>query len=122
MCCLLAQTLISTIMSVLNGEIIIKPTDKGSATVAMSHDDCVAEATRQLTKEDHYLPIDRDPTTKYAGEITKLLAEMKMWKAVDEVTKRLPDTTGGQQGQARFYLLPKIHKLGNPGCPTVLSC
>lgn len=93
MCCLLAQTSVCTIMSVLNGEIIIKPTDKGSATVAMSHDDCVAEATRQLTKEDHYLPIDRDPTTKYAGEITKLLAEMKMWKAVDQETQRLPDTT-----------------------------
>ena len=46
---------------VLTGEIVIKPADKGSATVVMSHDDYVAEARRQLTREEHYLLLDRDP-------------------------------------------------------------
>ena len=72
---------------VLTGEIVIKPADKGSATVVMSHDDYVAEAMRQLTREEHYLLLDRDPTTKYAEEITKLLAEMKARNAIDQETK-----------------------------------
>ena len=59
---------------VQTGEIVIKPADKGSATVVMSHDDYVAEAMRQLIREEHYFLLDRDPTTKYAEEITKLLA------------------------------------------------
>ena len=53
----------------------------------MSHDDYVAEAMRQLTREEHYLLLDRDPTTKYAEEITKLLAEMKARNAIDQETK-----------------------------------
>ena len=59
---------------VQTGEIVIKPADKGSATVVMSHDDYVAEAMRQLIREEHYFLLDKDPTTKYAEEITKLLA------------------------------------------------
>ena len=39
----------------------------------MSRDDYVAEAMRQLMREEHYLLLDRDPTTEYAEEI-KLLA------------------------------------------------
>lgn len=43
---------------------------------------------------------------------------------VESRRPRDPKTTWHHSmwGQARFYLLPKIHKLGNPGCPTVLSC
>ena len=35
-------------------------------------------------KEDHYLPIDRDPPPNI---LRKLLAEMKTWKAIDQETK-----------------------------------
>ena len=86
----------------------------------MSHDDYVAEAMRQLTKEEHYLLLDRDPTTKYAEEITKLLAEMKARNAIDQETKDY--LTPLHVRTARFYLLPKIHKPGNPGRPIVSSC
>lgn len=105
---------------VLTGEIVIKPADKGSATVVMSHDNYVAEAMRQLTREEHHLLLDRDPTTKYAEEITKLLAEMKARNAIDQETKDY--LTPLHVRTARFYLLPKIHKPGNPGRPIVSSC
>ena len=35
------------------GEIVIKPADKGSATVVMSREDYISEAMRQLSKEEH---------------------------------------------------------------------
>ena len=100
--------------------IVIKPADKGSATVVMSHDDYVAEPMRQLIREEHYPLLDRDFTTEYAGEITKLLAEMKAWNAIDQETKDY--LTPLHVRTARFYLLPKTHKPGNPGCPIVSSC
>ena len=71
---------------ILAGEIVIKPADKGSATVVLSHDDYVAEAMRQLSREGHYLSLDRDPTTQYAEEITKMLREMKIRNAIDQET------------------------------------
>ena len=86
----------------------------------MSHDDYVAEAMRQLTREEHYRLLDRDPTTKYAEEITKLLAELKARNAIDQETKDY--LTPLHVRTARFYLLPKIHKPGNPGRPIVSSC
>ena len=86
----------------------------------MSHDDYVAEAMRQLMREERYLLLDRDTTTEYAEEITKLLAEMKTRKAIDQETK--DSLTPLHVRTARFYLLPKIHKLGNPGRPIVSSC
>ena len=75
---------------VLTGEIIIKPADKGSATVTvvMSRDDYVAEAMRQLMREEHYLLLDRDATTEYAEEI-KLLAEMKARNTIDQETSHV---------------------------------
>ena len=71
----------------------------------MSHDDNVAEAMRQLTREEHYLLLDRDPTTKYAEEITKLLAEMKARNAIDQETKDYLIPL--HVWTARFYLLPR---------------
>ena len=45
----------------LTGEIVTKPADKGSATVVMSHDDYVAEAMRQLMREEYYLLLGQRP-------------------------------------------------------------
>ena len=102
---------------ILTEEIVIKPADKGSATVVKSRDDYVAEAMRQLTREEQYHLLDRDPATKYAEEITKLLAEMKAQNTIDQETKDYLTPL-----HVIFYLLPKIHKPGNPGRPIVSSC
>ena len=113
-------TLKSLRCRVLAGEIVIKPADKGSATVVMSQEDYVTEAMRQLNREDHYLRLDKNPTTQFADEISKLLIDMKNRNSIDQETKDY--LTPLHTRTARFYLLPKIHKPGNPGRPIVSSC
>ena len=65
-------------------------------------------------------PIGQRSTTIYAEEITKLQAEMKARNAINQETKDY--LTPLHVRTATFYLLPKIHKPGNSGCPIVSSC
>ena len=104
---------------VAKSQVVIKPADKRSATVVWSFDDYVAEAIRQLGNTAHYRPLEKDPTSKYTREIN-LLTKMSDRKSITEdVWKYLSST---QTKPARFYLLPNIHKLGNPGRPIISSC
>ena len=57
---------------VAKSEVVIKPADKGSATVVWSFGDYVAEANRQLSNT-HYCLLEKEPTTKYTREINLLL-------------------------------------------------
>ena len=45
-----------------NPDIIIKPADKGGATVILSKEDSIAEAMRQLSNEEYYNKLDTDLT------------------------------------------------------------
>ncbi len=53
--------------------IIIKPADKGGATVILNRADYEAEAYRQLNNNQDYCRIPVDPTTRYVSEINKVL-------------------------------------------------
>ena len=50
-------------------DLIIKPADKGSATVVMSKKVYLAEAHRQLTNSRYYHKLDEDPTQQFSNQV-----------------------------------------------------
>ena len=97
----------------------IKPADKGGTVLVWDRQLYTDEAYKQLDKSTNYLKHSK----------TTLLIDQK------EVSKRVNDfiSTGvlpatakllikHQPKQSTFYLLPKIHKLDNPGRPILSAC
>ena len=101
-------------------DVIIKPADKGSATVVMSKEDYVAEARRQLSDSSITTSLRKTPTQEFAAQLTGLVCEMANDGHIDEDTKEYPTLSNPRT--AWFYHLPKIHKPTVPGRPTVSSC
>jgi hypothetical protein len=97
--------------------IIIKPADKGGATVIWDKNDYLQEATRQLENPNHYRKLERDLTSKINKSIINTinseinLGHLPNFK-VDDLIIRKPRTP-------IFYMLPKIHKANTPGRPIV---
>lgn len=92
-----------------NNSIIIKPADKGGATVVMNHSSYLAEAYRQLNDAKYYTklnaPIYRNNIPRINAVLNNMLndrivtaKQVKYLQAKDTDRERL------------FYLLPKIHK------------
>ena len=100
-------------------DIIIKPADKGSAVVVLSKEDYIKEANRQLNESVYYRKLPADPTSQYTTEVKQCVDSMYQRKLIDKKTRKflVPQSPRA----ARFYLLPKIHKPGNPGRPIVAS-
>ena len=92
-------------------DIIIKKADKGSATVVMSRDNYVREVMRQLKHEQHYLKLSEDLTDRFAEEIKITLEEMVSNGGLDKETMEC--LISEEIRTSRFYIFPKIHKLGN---------
>ena len=86
----------------------------------MTQEDYIVEAMRQLSKEEHYSRLDRDPTPDNTHQIILLLGQMRDRKSINEETWEF--LTPLQARTAKFYLLRKVHKPGNPGRPIVSSC
>ena len=97
--------------------LVIKRADKGSAVVVMNRNDYIAEALRQLNNTDHCTECDTDPTHSFAKEISDTLVKIHNCNGInkDMLNYLIPQ----DPRTARFYLLPKIHKAGNPGRPIV---
>ncbi|KAK3727020.1 hypothetical protein RRG08_039914 [Elysia crispata] len=108
-----------------NDKITIKPADKGGAVVVMDTTDYIGECTRQLDNTTYYRILTSDPTNsgnnkKIQDAVDKGIEEKEI---SSEIGKALlvPHPTPG-----KFYILPKVHKEGNPGrliiggngCPT----
>ena len=101
-------------------DIVIKPVDKGSATVVMLRQDYLAKVMSHLQNNEFYCRLDEDPTDRYAEEITSILKNMTNREVIDKETF---DSLRMQNSRtACFYILPKIHKEGVPGRPIVSSC
>ena len=98
-------------------DIVIKPADKGSAVVVMDRDHYVSEAERQLNDSTFYKPLDHDPTPEFAKQVSDTVSEMHDQGLISE--KNMAYLIVDQPKAGRFYLLPKIHKAGNPGRPIV---
>ena len=101
-------------------DIIIKPADKGYATVVMSKEAYLAEAHRQLMDQNYYRHLDQDLTTYHAEQITSLVWTMVTDRHISKETGKYLTPTNPRT--ARFYHLPKIHKPNHPGRPIVSSC
>jgi len=100
-------------------DIIIKPADKGSAVVVQSNEDYLVEAYRQLNDTSSYQKLPGDLTTTHSQELKRIVMELFNKGVIDKHTKNF--LIPRQPRPARFYMLPKIHKVGNPGRPIVSS-
>ena len=95
-----------------NNNIVIKPADKGGATVILNRADYVAEGLRQLSDQNFYLPIDDDLTTTHNEKIATHLDNMIKRGEITERVARFLVTK--EPRTAQLYLLPKIHKNVTP--------
>src|SRR3984885_9104393 len=100
-------------------DIVIKPADKGGAVVVWRKDLYLQEGMRQLLNPLHYVPMNGDPTVQYQSTVVSTIENLCDTGELPEEAKRLVVETSRC---SRFYLLPKIHKQGNPGRPIVSAC
>ena len=102
-----------------NKEIVIKPADKGGATVILNAIDYVEEAKRQLDNEIYYKKVESDLTSEHEQLINQCLDTYKNNRELEqEIAKLLKPV---KSRTPIFYMLPKIHKVNNPGRPVVSS-
>ena len=100
-------------------DIVIKPADKGGAVVVWRKDLYQKEAEQQLSNERFYTRLETDRTDEINTFIKSEIDSMIC-------ARDLPDTAAALLVEkpkcSNFYILPKIHKPGNPGRPDVSSC
>ena len=83
----------------------------------LSREHYISEAERQLNDSNFYTSLDHDPTLEYAKQVSDVVGEMLTEGLISE--KNFNYLLVDQPKAGRFYLLPKIHKAGNPGRPIV---
>ena len=99
-----------------NRDIVIKSADKGGAIVIQNTTDYCNEAYRQLNNQEHYTPLQADPTKAHSRELNKLIKtfEPHIQETIRPLIPKDPRV-------GTFYCLPKIHKVNTPGRP-IASC
>ncbi|XP_072051788.1 uncharacterized protein [Amphiura filiformis] len=102
-----------------NPDIVIKPADKGGAIVVLRKDLYIQEAERQLSNADFYEEVQQDLTQDHNDTVIRTVEEFIDNGDLPESACNLICTN---PRQARFYLLPKIHKANTPGRPVVSTC
>lgn len=113
-----------------NNHIVIKPADKGSATVILDRQQYIWEAERQLNNQDHYLKLQSPIYLETIPMVTKILENLHTEGFINRKQKLY--LQGSDTPRPRyFYLLPKIHKDPStwpkpfeipPGRPIVSDC
>ena len=58
-----------------NKDIIIKPADKGGATVILNTGDYITEAMRQLNNEEYYKRVEEDLTSQHEQSINQCISD-----------------------------------------------
>ena len=102
-----------------NKSIVIKPADKGGATVIQNRSDYILEGERQLKDENFYKLTDCDLTAKHNSMVTVQLEAMRLR---GEITQKVKDFLLIDEPRTpELYLLQKIHKetYPVPGRPIV---
>ncbi|XP_064472509.1 uncharacterized protein LOC135386983 [Ornithodoros turicata] len=100
-------------------DLVIKKADKGGAIVVMDKNNYVNEGLRQLLCASFYKLLDADPTEQITADVIRSLKALKARKMID--TTLYDYLLPKNPIAGRFYMLPKIHKPGNPGRP-IVSC
>ncbi|CAI7935254.1 Hypothetical predicted protein [Podarcis lilfordi] len=80
----------------------------------MNKTDYIQEAHRQLSNTAFYTKLDSDPTQEYKKELNKIVKELP-----PHIQEQILTNTPTEPRPGTFYLLPKIHKPGNPGRPII---
>ena len=89
--------------------IVIKAADKGSAIVILNSTDYKKEAMRQLMDDKFYIKVHQDLMEKHSIAISNLLHQLhEKGEIPDKVFKSV---LAPKARTARFYLLPKVHKI-----------
>lgn len=89
--------------------ILIKPADKGGATVIMNTENYILEAERQLNNGKYYRKLNEPIFTENISKIKAILSKMLSEKYIDK--QEFKFLSGPEDATSRtFYLLPKIHK------------
>ena len=109
-----------------NPNIVIKPADKGGATVVWDRSDYITEGMRQLSDNAFYHRTDTDLSKQHYEEIKLVVDKMVEDNEIDNSCASF--LCNPKYRTSNFYMLPKIHKrLDNPpgrpivsgnGCPT----
>lgn len=86
--------------------ITIKSADKGGAVVILNTEDYVAEANRQLSDRNFYLPLARDQSQRFNDRIETYLASLLKKEIISKASLRPTH----QPTTPAFYHNPKIHK------------
>ena len=100
-------------------DIVIKPADKGGAVVVWDRNLYKQEAERQLSDSTFYERLDRDFTVDYNKTVCEVVKEAI---TKGELPASAINLVVENPRTSRFYVLPKIHKPGNPGRPIVSAC
>ena len=95
------------------GEIIIKKADKGSSIVVMNRSDYIGEAERQLSDTKFYKKVDTDLTEKHMSEVSNLVEQALRLNDISEPIYNC--LLNPKSKTSSLYLLPKIHKIKQPG-------
>ena len=93
--------------------------DKGGAVVITDVDDYINEANRQLNDKRFYKKVDENPTGIHAALVDNAIDGLRLQGHLEEKMANQLKTNNPKT--PRMYLLPKIHKPGNPGRPVVSS-
>ena len=100
-------------------DIVITKADKGGATVIWDVEDYIRESERQLNNENFYRKLDHNPIQEHVNLINNTLEDFKDNNELSpEIVEGLKPS---EPKTPRLYMLPKIHKEGNPGRPVVSS-
>jgi len=100
-------------------DIVIKKADKGGATVICSSEWYKKEAERQLSDATYYKQVEEDDTKKHEQIIKETLEGFVDTNIMEK--KLSHQLVPNESRTPEFYLLPKIHKINNPGRPVISS-
>ena len=103
-------------------DVIICNADKGGAVVILDVKDYIKEAYRQLSDENVYKHLRNDATLLHGELVNNAIVHLRNRNLISE--KLANGLKVSDPRTPLFYLLPKIHKINNPGRPVVnsISC
>jgi len=79
----------------------------------------ISKANQQLGDTTYFKRLDQDPTSDLQRLLKEKPTEMLALKKISE--DNIEYLTVANRRAGRFYLLSKIYKPGNPGCPNVCA-
>ena len=99
-------------------DFVVKPADKGGKIVIWPVEQYLTEAIRQLSDTKYYAQQTIDHTRNTAYEIYTFLTHLNTNYYIDDNLFEFLSPNNPPRTPI-FYVLPKIHKPNNPGCPII---